>query len=475
LAIKTLHITNAWHPTSGGVSTFYRALGREANRRGHELRLIVPGAQDGLEPVDRHVLIYHVAAPPAFFNPAYRTIYPNQYLLHGSKLQKILARERPDLIEISDKYTLAYLGGLLRHRLLPALDFRPLLVGLSNERMDDNFRSYLGWIPFGKQFCSWYMRRVYFPLFDHHIANSVYTAEELRAASLGHLVRRGIWVRPMGADLSEYSPAHRTSEGRRRLVALCRADADSVILLYAGRLVPEKNLSLLFEMMECLNRNSPNRRFHLIVAGDGIERRRWEQYSTERLPGKVVFLGHIREMDMLTTLLANADIFVHPNPREPFGIAPLEAMASGTPLLAPNTGGVTAYANMENAWTVPATVADFSAAILELLANPQLTRQKTRKAMETAQSYRWEKVSAGFLDLYQELYAVFHGETATLPADTYSTTAKPGTARLLHWASQAAQKAFTIVVRPRASMEIPETGKSQQDAAGTLKQKYHRA
>lgn len=239
-----------------------------------------------------------------------------------------------------------------------------------------------------------------------------------------------------------------------------------MILLYAGRLVPEKNLPLLFEMMERLNRSSLERKFYLIVAGDGIERRRWEQSSAERLPGKVVFLGHIREMGMLTTLLANADIFVHPNPREPFGIAPLEAMASGTPLLAPNTAAVTSYANMENAWTVPATVGDFSAAIVELLASPQLTRQKTCKAMEAARSYRWERVSAGFLDLYQELYAVFHGEAATLPADTYSTAAKPGTARLLHWASQAAQKAFTTVVRPRASIKISETGKSQQDAAG---------
>jgi alpha-1,6-mannosyltransferase len=465
LPIKTLHITNAWHPTSGGVSTFYRALAREANRRGHELRLIVPGAQDGLEPVDRHVLIYHVAAPPAFFNPAYRTMYPNQYLLHGSKLQDILVRERPDLIEISDKYTLAYLGGLLRHRLLPALDFRPVIVGLSNERMDDNFRSYLGWIPFGKQFCSWYMRRLYFPLFDHHIANSGYTAEELGNASRGHLVRRGIWVRHMGADLSEYSPAHRTPEGRRRLLALCAADADAVILLYAGRLVPEKNLSLLFEVMEHLNRCLPERKFYLIVAGDGIERQRWEQYGAARLPGQVVFLGHIRNISTLTTLLANADIFVHPNPREPFGIAPLEAMASGTPLIAPNTGGVTSYANLDNAWTVPATVADFSAAIGELLANPQRTLEKMQKALETAQSYRWERVSAGFLDLYQELHAIFHGKTATLPADTYSTAAKPGTALLLHWASQLAQKLFATVARPRVATQVRERGESQHDAA----------
>jgi alpha-1,6-mannosyltransferase len=465
LAIKTLHITNAWHPTSGGVSTFYRALVREANRRGHELRLIVPGARDGVEPVDRHVLIYHVAAPPAFLNPAYRTIYPNQYLLHGSKVQSILVRERPDLIEISDKYTLAYLGGLLRHRLLSAVDFRPVVVGLSNERMDDNFRSYLGWFPFGRRFCSWYMRRIYFPLFDHHIANSGYTAEELRSASRGHLVRRGTWVRHMGADLSEYSPTHRTPEGRRRLLATCGADADAVLILYAGRLVPEKNLSLLFEVMERLSRSSPERKFHLIVAGDGIDRARWEHYGARHLPGQVVFLGHVREISLLTMLMANADIFVHPNPREPFGIAPLEAMASGTPLLAPNTGGVTSYANMENAWTVPATVADFSAAIDELLANPQLTRQKTQKALATAQSYRWERVSAGFLDLYQELHAIFHGEASTLQADIFSTAAKPGTALLLHWASQAAQKVFAGVARPRAAEQASERRESQQDAA----------
>ena len=465
LAIKTLHITNAWHPSSGGVSTFYRALAREANRRGHELRLIVPGAQDGVERLDRHVLIYHVAAPPAFLNSAYRTIYPNQYLLQGSKLQTILARERPDLIEISDKYTLAYLGGLLRHRLLPALDFRPVLVGLSNERMDDNFRSYLRWVPLGRQFCSWYMRRVYFPLFDHHIANSVYTAEELRAASRGHLVRRGIWIRPMGVDLSEYSPTHRTPEGRRRLLALCGADVDAVILLYAGRLVPEKNLSLLFELMEHLSHGSTDRRCHLIVAGDGMERAYWERYSASRLPGQVAFLGHIRDTNMLTTLAANADIFVHPNPREPFGIAPLEAMASGTPLVGANSGGVISYANLENAWTVPPTVVHFAEAVRVILSNRELTQRKTRRALVTAESYRWERVAAGFLDLYQELYATFHGQAPSLTADAYSTAAKPGTALLLHWASQAAQKVFAGLARTRASGDGPKGGESQRDVA----------
>ena len=118
-------------------------------------------------------------------NSTYRTIYPSQFLLPGSRIQEILACERPDLVEISDKYTLHYLGALLRMRLIAALDYRPILVGLSQERMDDNVRAYFGSIPFVQPFSSAYMKWVYFPFFDHHIANSEYTAGELRAVANG--------------------------------------------------------------------------------------------------------------------------------------------------------------------------------------------------------------------------------------------------------------------------------------------------
>lgn len=467
MTFKTLHITNAWHSASGGVATFYRALMESANRRGHLLRLIVPGKEDSVEDVGSHCRIYSVAAPAAPLNPAYRTIYPAQFLFTGSKVQRLLAAERPDLIEVSDKYTLAYLGGLLRLRLLGGIDFRPVVVGLSNERMDDNFRTYLGWLPLGKQFCSWYMHWIYFPFFDHHIANSEYTAEELRAASRGHIVSRGTWIRHMGADLSEMSPAHASPAGRQRILALCGAaqSDDPVVLLYVGRLAPEKNLQLLFKLVEHMNRTG-NRSFYLIVAGDGMERARWERYAAERLPGHVVFLGHLRDRRMLALLYANADVFVHPNPHEPFGIAPLEAMASGLPLLAPNSGGLTAYASAANAWTVQATVDDFAAAVLEIIGNrgSDYVAQRTRKGLETAAAYAWDRVADGFLDLYQEMYRTFHGEAPASQADFYSLPAPPTTARMAHWTSLVAQKVFRRLARFRESSAVRETKPEPRDA-----------
>ena len=98
--MKSLHLTNSWHETSGGIATFYRALLEEANRRGHEMRLVVPGPNDRVEEIGRFCRIYHVQSPATRLNSRYRVIYPPQFLLSGSKLQKILAAERPDLVEV---------------------------------------------------------------------------------------------------------------------------------------------------------------------------------------------------------------------------------------------------------------------------------------------------------------------------------------------------------------------------------------
>ena len=61
-------------------------------------------------------------------------------------------------------------------------------------------------------------------------------------------------------------------------------------------------------------------------------------------------MGNVRDRAELAKYYASADVFVHPNPREPFGIGPLEAMASRVPVVSPSAGGVLSYANPTNAW-----------------------------------------------------------------------------------------------------------------------------
>lgn len=445
--MKTMHFTNSWHENSGGIATFYRALIGEANRRGQQIRLVVPGTTDRIEEAGRFGRIYHIQSPAAPFNSDYRAIYPSQFLFPGSKLQQILAAERPDLVEISDKYTLNYLGALLRQRLLRGVDFRPAVVGLSQERMDDNFKVYLGGVPFAQKFCSLYMKWLYFPFFDHHIANSDYTAAELRPAAEGQLVPRGTWIRSMGVDLTYLSPQRRSPGLRRRLIQNFGVSEESILLLYAGRVVPEKNLALLFDVLTHLAKDR-ERDYRLLVVGGGIERAHWENKCSREVPGRALFLGHVKDRSVLGDLYANCDVFVHPNPREPFGIAPLEAMASGLPLVAPNTGGVSSYANPENAWTVPSDVMSFTGAIHEVATNRPLVLEKTRKALATAQLHGWEAVASTYFDLYETLSrATSAVADAPSGAAFHSTSAAGLQAAVIHSVSQAAARGFRLVSR----------------------------
>jgi hypothetical protein len=62
------------------------------------------------------------------------------------------------------------LGGMIRENLLADLDYRPVMLGLSYERMDENVAAYVGRSAFHCWFCRWYMHWMYFPFFDHHTA-----------------------------------------------------------------------------------------------------------------------------------------------------------------------------------------------------------------------------------------------------------------------------------------------------------------
>jgi alpha-1,6-mannosyltransferase len=388
-------------------------------------------------------------------NSGYRMIYPTEFLLPGGKLQKILADEKPDLIEVCDKYTLHYLAGLLRERLLRGVPFRPAAVGLSCERMDDNFRSYLPGVPLGDRISAFYMRRLYFPLFDDHIANSRYTAEELRQAGVEQLTPRSVWIRPMGVDFSQLSPARRKPELRRRLLANFEFGPASVLLLYVGRLVPEKNLGLLFGLMEHFAR-LPENPYRLLVVGDGMERNLWQRHAERGAPGQVMFMGHMRDRAALADLYANADVFVHPNPREPFGIAPLEAMASGLPIVVPNEGGVLAYANDENAWTVPPTVNAFAGAVANAARDERAREEKTCRALRTAERYRWENVAGEFLDLYVEFCRTWQGQEPVLLPDISSSVSSGAQKRVLHLASVAAKWAYNLGTGRRRKPGVSE-------------------
>jgi alpha-1,6-mannosyltransferase len=402
MPIKTLHITNAYHGASGGIRAFYHSLLEAANRHGRLMRLVVPGERSDIEEVGSCGRIYHIASRQApLFDNRYRLLTPLTYLPpFRGELRRILRDERPDMIEVCDKYSVHWLAGLLRRGLIPGLP-RPPLVGMSCERMDDNVKAFLGLSRAGRLWSRFYLGYSYIPFFDYHIANSSYTADELRAAMRARH-ERPVYVRPMGVSIDDFAVERRSEKSRRGLIAEAGGDERTKLLLYAGRLSPEKNLPLLIDMIERLAED-----FRLVVAGDGPGAAQLEKEAKLRAPGRVHLLGHVGDRVKLLRLYADCDAFVHPNPREPFGIAPLEAMAAGLPLVAPNAGGVLSYADETNSWLAEPNGESFAAAAGAVFNDPATRKDRLARARWTAQQYQWRVVADSFFQLYDELIERF--------------------------------------------------------------------
>lgn len=427
MPLKSVHITNYYHKNSGGISTSFNNLLAAAERHQRQVRLIVPGETETIEQVNDFAKIYYVPAKYSpIFDKRYRLIMPWQYMQGDSPIRKILLAEKPDLIEVTDKYTISMLGAMVRIGKFKQLG-RPMLVHFSAERMDDNIASFMTKGAFG----AWLARRVIgnytLAVFDFHIANSVYTAEEFykaykKAENKSRSdwffnkswrffkapripVEERIYVCPRGVNAETFRASRKSEAVKKQMRERAAVPADSIVLLYAGRISPEKNIGLLVEMMKILAKDS-SRDFRLLVAGAGPQADWLKEETEKNFPGKIIQLGHL-DKETLADYYANADIFVHPNPREPFGIAPLEAMVSGAPTLAPHSGGILSYATNENAWLVEPTGAKFASAAREIIENPNETKRRTENAVKTALENTREKSTDNLFATYDRMYEDF--------------------------------------------------------------------
>ncbi len=425
-SFKSVHLTNYYHKNSGGISTSYNALLAAAGRHQRLMRLIVPGSVEAVEEVNEFAKIYYVPAKQSpVFDKRYRILMPWQYLPNGSVIRKILLQEMPDLIEVTDKYTLSMIGAMVRLGKFREIG-RPVLVHFSCERMDDNIASFLSPGKFGKWMARRLMGNYNLPSFDYHIANSPYTAEEFfqstdKVDNPGRSdwfydkcrqffkaprvpLEERVFVCPRGVDI-EQSSANRKSEAiRKEMIAKAQIPENAVVLLYAGRISPEKNVKLLPELMKILVKDKKD--YRLLIAGAGPKEEWLKEYSNKFIPGKIVQFGHL-DNETLADYYANADVFVHPNPKEPFGIAPLEAMASGLPTVAPNAGGLLSYATNENMWLCEPNAEDFAAAIREIFENPEVREKKIKNALETAANNTREKSTDFLIKTYDRIYEDF--------------------------------------------------------------------
>jgi phosphatidylinositol alpha 1,6-mannosyltransferase len=213
----------------------------------------------------------------------------------------------------------------------------------------------------------------------------------LRADRIGRDVR--LWTR--GVDLNRFNPDRRSQPWRR---AMGFAD-DDVVVAFISRLVAEKNIGLVQEVLQLLEqRGVPHRQ---LFVGEGPERARLQA----KLPN-AVFTGFL-DGDALSTAYASADVFFFPSVTETFGIVTLEAMASGLPAVCANaTGSASLVKPGDTGFLVEETdKPGFADAIARLVSDPALRRRMGANAVARSRSYSWRRAMETLEGYYYEVLA----------------------------------------------------------------------
>ena len=137
--------------------------------------------------------------------------------------------------------------------------------------------------------------------------------------------RLDLWQR--GVDTEMFQPHLRSRQMRDRL---SQGNPDSPLLLYVGRVSPEKEIEQIKPVLEAI----PEAR--LAIVGDGPHRENLEKHFAGT---QTHFVGYLQGLE-LASAFASADAFLFPSRTETLGLVLLEAMAAGCPVVAANSGGI---------------------------------------------------------------------------------------------------------------------------------------
>ncbi|WP_151840012.1 glycosyltransferase family 4 protein [Acinetobacter soli] len=304
--LKIAIVTETWPPEINGVAMSLLQLCKGLQAQGHKILLIRPQQKRACAEFTPHrECLVHAQKIPKY--PELQFGWP-QYL----KVSKALESFAPDVVHIVTEGPLGLCA-------LYAAQARkiPLSSGFHSPFQDFSrffdlafllkpIQSYLRW-------------------FHNHTQMTCVPSKDTEKALRAFGVTCPLAIVGRGVDPDFFSPSHRNESLRQSW----QAAPDTCVMLYVGRLSPEKEIDLLIENYLAMQRTERVRQ-KLVIVGDGPDRARLQALDQNR---DVIFTGSLSGRN-LAEAYASADVFVFASQVETFGNVVLEAMASGLPVVA---------------------------------------------------------------------------------------------------------------------------------------------
>ena len=362
------------YPTFGGSGVVATELGLELSRRGHEIHFITYRQPVRLALLNANVHYHEVNVPeyPLFHYQPYE-------LALSSKLVDMVKLHKIELLHVHYAIPHAYAGYMAKKMLKEEGIDLPMVTTLHGTDI-----TLVGNHPF-------YKTAVTFSINKSDYVTSVSQSLKDETNKL-FKIKKEIVVIPNFIELNK-----ETNLDNIKCYRSVIANENERIITHISNFRKVKRIPDIIEIFYKIQKKMPAK---LMMVGDGPEKENAEILCEELgISNKVIFFGNSNEIDKI---LSYSDLFLLPSQSESFGLAALEAMASGVPVISSNSGGLPEV-NFDGVSGYLSNVGDIeemAANAIKILENDQNLKKFKINALKVAKKFDIKNI----LPIYEELY-----------------------------------------------------------------------
>lgn len=370
--MKIAIFTDTFYPEVNGVANTLKKFTTYLENQQISYKVFAPTSVSN-EYVSEH--IHRLKSRSFFLYPECRLAFPNIL-----QIKTEMEQFSPDLIHVATPFTVGLSGVYFSKK------FNIPLVGSYHTDFNDYLHFYdLQFLakPLWK-YMKWFHRsfeKLFVPSYD--------TLEKLNSHGF-----RNLEIFPRGVDCQLYHPNY-----QKEVILNRYKISEKFLLTYVGRLAPEKDLTTLMKIASSLPPEM-NKHVHWLMAGDGPLLEELKLAA----PSNMTFTGYLKGSE-LAQVYSASDLFVFPSPTETFGNVVLEALASGTPVIGANAGGVRNIIStgVNGYLCEPGNSEAFVKRIVQLFGNDLFRGQMALNARKYALTQKWDQIFENLLNHYSNV------------------------------------------------------------------------
>ncbi len=364
------------YPTFGGSGVVATELGMGLSQLGHEVHFITYKQPVRLQYLSSNIKYHEVSVPeyPLFHYQPYE-------LALSTKLVNTIKKYDIDLLHVHYAIPHAYAGYMAKQMLKESGYDIPMMTTLHGTDIT----------LVGNH--SFYKVAVNFSINKSDIVTSV--SQSLKDDTLKYFdIKRDIKVVP---NFINFEMLNFYKDDCRRYMM---ADDDEFIITHVSNLRPVKRVN---DVVEVFAKILKHKKAKLIIIGDGPERDNAVNQAIKLgVREKVIFMGQSNDIERI---LCFSDIFLLPSENESFGLAALEAMAHGVPVISTNTGGLPEV-NIHGKSGYTSNVGDtddMAKNVLAIIENPETHESFRKNARNISEKFDIKYIIKLYEDLYESM------------------------------------------------------------------------